>query len=230
MVPLIWNTAAGLDQDKVFNITMSRDCVKSAVTARDPTWAPIDSTTVGLDQYFHLRHLPRGATDLEHGGRARPGQGLQDRLYAGAMGGRHRDVRRAYAATTRAAAMEDTAHPLRLKLIKRLRQKGPADRDRDCDELDLDWALQQYVDQEGACFYTGVTLTLSGPIYIPPPSSSHSSAATSRLVTRLSTRCLLRPNSTVDMSDAQVGLALDFWHDQECLRVSTGSTVRLRPS
>jgi hypothetical protein len=36
------------------NITMSRDCVKSAVTARDPTWAPIDSTTVGLDQYFHL--------------------------------------------------------------------------------------------------------------------------------------------------------------------------------
>jgi hypothetical protein len=55
-----------------------------------------------------------------------------------------------------------------LKLIKRLRQKGPADRDRDRDELDLDWALQQYVDQEGACFYTGVTLTLSGPIYTTP--------------------------------------------------------------
>ena len=109
MVPLIWNTAAGLDQDKVFKIVYTR---------------------------------ARWVADT--------------------------DVRRAYAATTRAAAMEDTAHPLRLTLIKRLRQKGPADCDRDCDELDLDWALQQYVDQEGACFYTGVTLTLSGPIYTTP--------------------------------------------------------------
>ena len=109
MVPLIWNTAAGLDQDKVFKIVYTR---------------------------------ARWVADT--------------------------DVRRAYAATTRAAAMEDTARPLRLKLIKRLRQKGPADRDRDRDELDLDWALQQYVDQEGACFYTGVTLTLSGPIYTTP--------------------------------------------------------------
>ncbi len=44
----------GLPASAIPNITMSRDCVKSAVTARDPTWAPIDSTTVGLDQYFHL--------------------------------------------------------------------------------------------------------------------------------------------------------------------------------
>ena len=39
----------GLPASAIPNITMSRDCVKSAVTARDPTWAPIDSTTVGLD-------------------------------------------------------------------------------------------------------------------------------------------------------------------------------------
>eukprot|EP00900_Chrysochromulina_parva_P018242 jgi/Chrpa1/26419/Chrysochromulina_OHIO_Genome00027327-RA len=44
----------GLSASAIPNITMSRDCVKSAVTARDPTWAPIDSTTVDLDQYFHL--------------------------------------------------------------------------------------------------------------------------------------------------------------------------------
>ena len=77
-------------------------------------------------------------------------------------------MRRAYAAATRSAAME-AAHPLRLTLLKRLRQKGPKDRDRDRGQLDLDWALQQYVDQEGAwSFYTGVTLTLSGPIYTTP--------------------------------------------------------------
>ena len=108
VVPLIWNTTAGLDQDKVFTIVYTR---------------------------------ARWEADT--------------------------DVRRAYAAATRSAAME-AAHPLRLTLLKRLRQKGPKDRDRDRGQLDLDWALQQYVDQEGACFYTGVTLTLSGPIYTTP--------------------------------------------------------------
>ena len=44
----------GLPASAIPNITMSRDCVKSAVAARDPTWVPIDSTTVGLDQYFYL--------------------------------------------------------------------------------------------------------------------------------------------------------------------------------
>jgi hypothetical protein len=78
------------------------------------------------------------------------------------------DVRRAYAAATCAAAMKERAHPLRLTLIKRLRGNGPKDRDRGRGELDLAWALQQYEVQEGACFYTGVTLTLSGLIYTTP--------------------------------------------------------------
>ena len=33
---------------------------------------------------------------------------------------------------------------------------------------DLEWALDQYERQEGACYYTGVTLILSGPIYTTP--------------------------------------------------------------
>ena len=43
----------GLPASAIPNMTMSRDCVKSAVAARDPTWASIDATAVGLDQYFH---------------------------------------------------------------------------------------------------------------------------------------------------------------------------------
>ena len=108
VVPLIWNTTAGLDQDKVFTIVYTR---------------------------------ARWEADT--------------------------DVRRTHAAATRAAA-EASDHPLRLTLARRLRQKGPTKRDRDRSELDLAWALQQYVDQEGACFYTGVTLTLSGLIYTTP--------------------------------------------------------------
>jgi len=78
------------------------------------------------------------------------------------------DARRAYAAVTRAAAIADDAHPLRLTLLDRLSLHGEADRDRGRDELDLDWALRQYEVQEGACYYTGVTLTLRGPIYTTP--------------------------------------------------------------
>jgi hypothetical protein len=108
VVPLIWNTAAGLDQDKIFTI-----------------------------------------------------------VYTRARWGADTDVRRTYAAATRAAA-EARGHPLRGTLLNRLRENRPKDRERGRGELDLAWALQQYVDQEGACFYTGVTLTLSGSIYTTP--------------------------------------------------------------
>ncbi len=91
VVPLIWNTVAGLDQDKVFTIVYTR---------------------------------ARWEADT--------------------------DVRRTHAAATRAAA-EARDHPLRLTLLSRLRQNGPKDRDRGRRKLNLAWALQQYVDQEGAC-------------------------------------------------------------------------------
>jgi len=109
VVPLVWQSPAGLDQDKVFTVVYTR--------AR---WTP------------------------------------------------DTDARRAYAAVTIAAAMADDAHPLRLTLLDRLSHGGDADRDRGRDELDLDWALRQYEVQEGACYYTGVTLTLRGPIYTTP--------------------------------------------------------------
>jgi hypothetical protein len=109
VVPLVWQSHAGMDQDKVFTVVYTR--------AR---WTP------------------------------------------------DTDARRAYALAIRAAAMADDAHPLRLTLLDRLSHGGDADRDRGRDELDLDWALRQYEVQEGACYYTGVTLTLSGPIYTTP--------------------------------------------------------------
>ncbi len=106
VVPLVWQSHAGMDQDKVFTVVYTR--------AR---WTP------------------------------------------------DTDARRAYALATRAAA-NNPAHPLRSTLIDRLNSGGDADHQRD--ELDLDWALRQYEVQEGACYYTGVTLTLSGPIYTTP--------------------------------------------------------------
>ena len=106
VVPLVWQSCAGLDQDKVFTVVHTR--------AR---WNP------------------------------------------------DADARRAAALATRAAAACNTAHPLHLTLVKRLKADC---RGRPRTELDLDWALERYERQEGACFYTGVTLAVSGPIYTTP--------------------------------------------------------------
>ena len=105
VVPLVWQSPAGLDQDKVFAIV-----------------------------YTRARWTADAAT------------------------------RRAAALATCAAA-RISATPLRSTLVSRL-QAECGDRPRD--QLDLEWALDRYVHQEGACHYTGVTLAVSGPIYTTP--------------------------------------------------------------
>ena len=72
------------------------------------------------------------------------------------------NARRAHAHAARAAALTSVKSSLRSMLIKRL-----CSHDRAL-HLDLEWALDQYERQEGACYYTGVTLILSGPIYTTP--------------------------------------------------------------
>ena len=103
VVPLIWNTCAGLDQDKVFQIVYTRARWEADETAR-----------------------------------------------------------RAHVHTARATALTSAKSELRSMLIKRLCAFGRAL------HLDLKWALDQYERQEGACYYTGVTLILRGPVYTTP--------------------------------------------------------------
>jgi hypothetical protein len=103
VVPLIWNTCAGLDQDKVFQIVYTRARWEADETAR-----------------------------------------------------------RAHVHAARATALTSAKSELRSMLIKRLCGFGRAL------HLDLKWALDQYERQEGACYYTGVTLILRGRVYTTP--------------------------------------------------------------
>jgi hypothetical protein len=103
VVPLIWNTCAGLDQDKVFQIVYTRARWEADETAR-----------------------------------------------------------RAHVHAARATALTSAKSELRSMLIKRLCGFGRAL------HLDLKWALDQSERQEGACYYTGVTLILRGPVYTTP--------------------------------------------------------------
>ena len=70
--------------------------------------------------------------------------------------------RRAHAHAAHATALTPVKSELRSMLIKRL-----CGFDRAL-HLDLEWALDRYERQEGACYYTGVTLILSGPVYTTP--------------------------------------------------------------